>query len=92
MTYVVLTTDGDDYECESEQEAVAKAQEWLRNFYDHRDCWPEETDTYCRVLQVLYEPKMIDRVELKDMDSEQLEMAEAEGWDYICNYEMQKVT
>lgn len=89
--YVLQDHEGNDWSFKTMEEAFQKANDIMRNEMYEFGGWPDNIENEFKVVKVIGVPKMVNKCERSEMDEEELSMAKAEGWDYICDYEMQEV-
>jgi len=92
MTYIFRDHDGDRQEFNTLMEAKQAYKNFIFNYAEIG--WDEDIVLNCEILKrgkTICKPVMIDQVMVKNLDGDELEMAEAYGWKYTCDYEMQEV-
>lgn len=89
--YILQDDEGNDWQFETIEEAFKEANKVMREVMYECGGWPEDIEVKFKVVKVVGVPKMINKRELSEMDEQELNRSKCEGWDYICEYEMQDI-
>ena len=88
--YIVDTVDSrEDFEDLAEAEKYAN--DWLFERHAELGGWPHDIDTEISIYKKTHLPVMKNKRTIKEMEPEEKEMAEREGWEYICDYKMETI-